>query len=60
MDWGMEFLKPLTIEVDFVKGGRSQYVATTWVGYVGVLTGMHTCHRHRHRIRFSRDSPPQG
>lgn len=40
MDWGMEFLKPLTIEVDFVKGGRSQYVATTWVGYVGVLTGM--------------------
>jgi hypothetical protein len=39
MDWGMEFLRPLTIEVEFTKGGRTLYVATTWVGYVGVLTG---------------------
>jgi hypothetical protein len=38
----MEFLRPLTIEVDFVKGGRTQYLATTWVGYVGVLTGTST------------------
>lgn len=39
MDWGMEWLRPLTIEVDFIRGGKTQYVATTWVGYVGVLTG---------------------
>lgn len=40
MDWGMEWLRPLTIEVDFRRGGETQYVATTWVGYVGILTGM--------------------
>ena len=40
MDWEMEFLRPLTIEVEFVKGGHPLCIATTWVGYVGVLTGM--------------------
>jgi hypothetical protein len=52
MDWGMEFLRPLTIEVDFVKGGRTQYLATTWVGYVGVLTGTSTL-----SLRLSRERP---
>ncbi len=39
-DWAMDFLKPLTIEVEFQSKGITQYIATTWVGYVGVLTGM--------------------
>lgn len=39
MDWGMDFLKPLTIEVDFMKNNKCVYTATTWAGYVGVLTG---------------------
>ena len=40
MDWGMEKLKALTIEVEFWKNGAPLYVATTWPGYVGVLTAM--------------------
>lgn len=40
MDWDMEMLKPLTIEVEFYKKGRAQFIATTWAGYVGILTGM--------------------
>jgi hypothetical protein len=40
MDWEMPDLMPLTIEVDFVQGGELQYRATTWAGYVGVLTGL--------------------
>eukprot|EP01128_Nolandella_sp_AFSM9_P004950 TRINITY_DN2335_c0_g1_i2.p1 TRINITY_DN2335_c0_g1~~TRINITY_DN2335_c0_g1_i2.p1 ORF type:complete len:423 (-),score=76.88 TRINITY_DN2335_c0_g1_i2:311-1579(-) len=40
MDWELEFLEPLTIEVDFQRGGVSQYCGTTWAGYVGLLTGM--------------------
>lgn len=40
MDWDMPDLMPLTIEVDFVKKGKLQYRATTWAGYVGVLTGL--------------------
>eukprot|EP00475_Leptophrys_vorax_P038654 TRINITY_DN6863_c0_g1_i3.p2 TRINITY_DN6863_c0_g1~~TRINITY_DN6863_c0_g1_i3.p2 ORF type:complete len:239 (+),score=58.19 TRINITY_DN6863_c0_g1_i3:739-1455(+) len=40
MDWDAEFLKPLTIEVDFRKEGTTLFIGTTWVGYVGMLTGM--------------------
>jgi hypothetical protein len=40
MDWEMPELQPLTIEVDFVKGGTLVHRATTWAGYVGVLTGL--------------------
>eukprot|EP00300_Choanocystis_sp_HF-7_P007755 c15494_g1_i1.p1 GENE.c15494_g1_i1~~c15494_g1_i1.p1 ORF type:complete len:462 (+),score=64.04 c15494_g1_i1:53-1387(+) len=40
MDWAMEFLRPLTVEFDFVRGGETVLVATSWAGYVGVLTGM--------------------
>ena len=39
MDWDMTELKKLTIEVDFIKNGNVLYTATTWAGYVGVLTG---------------------
>lgn len=38
MDWPMEFLKDVTIDVDFVKNDKVIYRATTWVGYVGILT----------------------
>jgi hypothetical protein len=40
MDWEMPELQPLTIEVDFIKGGVLVHRATTWAGYVGVLTGV--------------------
>jgi hypothetical protein len=40
MDWEMAELQPLTIEVDFVRGGVLVHRATTWAGYVGVLTGV--------------------
>mmetsp|Transcript_15735 Transcript_15735/g.26263 ORF Transcript_15735/g.26263 Transcript_15735/m.26263 type:complete len:418 (+) Transcript_15735:27-1280(+) len=40
MDWSLDVLKPMTIEVDFTRGGRVITTATTWAGYVGVLTGM--------------------
>mmetsp|Transcript_34153 Transcript_34153/g.78904 ORF Transcript_34153/g.78904 Transcript_34153/m.78904 type:complete len:574 (+) Transcript_34153:132-1853(+) len=40
MDWEMDVLSALTIEVDFVRGGTTLFSATTWAGYVGVLTGV--------------------
>ena len=40
MDWSMEALKPLTCEVEMVRRGRVVCVATTWAGYVGILTGL--------------------
>ncbi|CAF0935867.1 unnamed protein product, partial [Didymodactylos carnosus] len=40
MDWELDFLKPLTIDVDFQKSGQTIFKATTWIGYVGILTGM--------------------
>lgn len=40
MDWEFEELQELTIEVDFVRNGRTVFSATTWPGYVGVLTGV--------------------
>jgi len=40
MDWPMPGLEKMTIEVDYVSQGRVLYSATTWPGYVGVLTGL--------------------
>lgn len=40
MDWDMPALAALTIEVDFVRAGAKVFTATTWAGYVGVLTGV--------------------
>jgi hypothetical protein len=28
------------LDVDFQKQGQTIYKATTWIGYVGILTGM--------------------
>jgi len=38
MDWEMPELKDLTIDVDFVRKGHIIFSATTWAGYVGVMT----------------------
>jgi acid ceramidase len=38
MDWPMTFLKDITIDVDFIKNNKIIYKATTWIGYVGILT----------------------
>ena len=40
MDWEMEFLRALTIEVVFYKNNKPLCIATSWAGYVGILTGM--------------------
>jgi hypothetical protein len=38
MDWEMPELKELTIELDFIKNGKHLFRATSWAGYVGVMT----------------------
>jgi hypothetical protein len=40
MDWELDILRDLTIEVDFRRDNSTVFLATTWVGYIGVLTGM--------------------
>ncbi len=40
MDWEMEFLKPITINVLFSKNNEVLFKGTTWPGYVGLLTAM--------------------
>jgi hypothetical protein len=42
MDWEMDFLRPLTVELVYVRDGKPLFICTTWAGYVGVLTGMRT------------------
>jgi len=40
MDWDMPNLKHTTIEVEFKKHGKTLFIAPTFVGYVGVFTGV--------------------
>ena len=40
MDWMITMLKDFTIEVEFQSQGKTVYQATTWAGYIGILTGM--------------------
>lgn len=40
MDWDDTFLRPLTINVKFVKNNQLIFEGTTWAGYVGILTGV--------------------
>jgi|SRR3989338_817406 len=41
MDWEMDILKEMTIELDFRNSnGKTLFLATSWAGYVGILTGM--------------------
>jgi acid ceramidase len=39
MDWPMDFLKDLTVSVNFTKNGKLLFKAVTWIGCVGVFTG---------------------
>jgi hypothetical protein len=38
MDWPMEFLKSITINVNFMKNNKILYHSTTFLGYVGCFT----------------------
>lgn len=38
MDWPLDFLKKLTIDLIFTKKGKVVFYATSWVGYIGILT----------------------
>jgi hypothetical protein len=40
MDWDINFLRDLTIELEYMKNNESIAIVTTWVGYIGVLTGV--------------------
>ncbi len=40
MDWQLSLLKDLTIQVEFISRGKVMFKATTWVGCVGIFTGM--------------------
>jgi len=40
MDWEMRDLADLTIMIDFVKDDEKLFTATSWAGYVGVMTGV--------------------
>lgn len=40
MDWDLPVLKKLTIIVDFTRNDKVLFTACTWVGHVGVFTGM--------------------
>jgi len=61
MDWDMSFLKQLTIDVIFVKDHKQLFQATTWAGYIGILTGYRFDHyalamnfRSDENLRFNR------
>lgn len=38
MDWPLDFLNKLTVDLEFHKSGRTIFKATSWVGYVGIAT----------------------
>lgn len=40
LDWGMPVLRDLLIRVEYTREGRVVARAVTYVGYVGVLTGV--------------------
>lgn len=40
MDWEMPELKPLTKEFEFVRGGQVVFRSVSWIGYVGIFTGV--------------------
>lgn len=54
MDWEMPFLKSLTIDVEFVSKNRVIFKGTTWVGYVGILTGLNIEHQYSLAVNYRR------
>jgi len=39
MDWAIEELGPLSIEIEFI-GRRGRFTTMSWPGYIGVLQGV--------------------
>jgi len=56
MDWSMDiqFLKDITIDIDFYSKDRKVFRATTWLGYVGVLTGLSYVMKYSIAINYRR------
>eukprot|EP00164_Ancoracysta_twista_P010946 GFYU01016682.1.p1 GENE.GFYU01016682.1~~GFYU01016682.1.p1 ORF type:complete len:469 (-),score=72.64 GFYU01016682.1:29-1411(-) len=40
MDWDMDFLGDMTVDVQVCRGSTVLFHGTTWAGYVGMLTGV--------------------
>lgn len=40
LDWGMDSLRQLVVQVVFIRGGNEVARSITYAGYVGVLTGV--------------------
>lgn len=40
LDYGVPGLRAMEVQLKFTRGGRVQYTGTTYLGYVGLLTGM--------------------
>lgn len=40
MDWDLDLLKYITIEIEVYQGAKHLYSATTWIGYTGILRGI--------------------
>jgi hypothetical protein len=52
LDWGMEELRPLVIQVEFIRGGTVVARGVTYAGYIGILTGV------RHGLSISLNYRP--
>ena len=53
MDWDMPLLKKITIELQFIKNGKTLFIAPTWVGCVGVFT-VHIPNKYSMAINYRR------
>ncbi|KAL9654092.1 hypothetical protein ABK040_011635 [Willaertia magna] len=39
MDWEMPILREYTVQLNFTRNGKTVFKASSWAGYVGILTG---------------------
>ena len=46
------FRRRLLLDVDFQKQGRTIFKGTTWIGYVGILTGMRVSNGYSVSVNF--------
>lgn len=53
----MSFLKDITIEVEFTSKDKPIFRATTWVGYVGIFTGLNLEHKYSVAVNYRRTKP---
>lgn len=53
MDWDMKILKDLTIELEFVRNGKTLFIAPGWVGCVGLFT-VYDCNQYSIAINYRR------